>query len=81
VLDHAIGGLERLDCTRFELGLQVFLSISSGAVKNIVHASLFVCIVVGVRREFAGHLNLPSVESWDYSVCKNWWVRQLGGFS
>ena len=41
----------------------MFLSISSSAVKNVVHASLFVGIVVGVRREFAIHLNLLSVES------------------
>jgi hypothetical protein len=63
VLDHAISSLERLDYTWFELGLQVFLSISSSVVKNIVYASLFVYIVVGVRHEFAVHLNLPSVES------------------
>ena len=55
----------------------MFLSISSSAVKNIVHASLFVGIVVGVRREFAIHLNLPSVESWVYPVCKNWCVTDL----
>jgi hypothetical protein len=81
VLDHAISSLERLDCTWFELGFQLFLSISSSAVKNVVHASLFVGIVVGVYREFAIHLNLPSVKSWVYPICKNWWVWQLGGFS
>jgi hypothetical protein len=71
VLNHAISSLERLNYTWFELRFQVFLSISSSAVKNVVHASLFVGIVVGVRREFAIHLNLPSVESWVYPVCKN----------
>jgi hypothetical protein len=64
VFDHAISSLERLDYTRFELELQVFLSISSSVVKDIVHASLFVYIVVGIRCEFTIHLNLPSVERW-----------------
>jgi hypothetical protein len=63
VFDHAICGLERLDCIWAELGFQVSLSISSSAAENIVHTSLFVRIVVGVRHEFAIYLNLPSVES------------------
>jgi hypothetical protein len=72
VSNHTISGLERLIYVWFELGLQVSLSISSSTAKNIVHASLFVCIVVGVRLEFAIHLDLPSVESWRvYPTCKD----------
>jgi hypothetical protein len=81
VFDHAIRGLEGLNCVRAEPGLQVSLSLSSSATKDIIHASLLTCIVVGIRREFAIHLNLPSIESWVYPVRKNRWIGQLGGFS
>jgi hypothetical protein len=81
VFDHAICGLEWLNCVWAESGLQVSLSLSSSATKDIIHASLLSYVVIGVRRELAVHLDLPSIESWVYSVRKNWWIRQLSGFS
>jgi hypothetical protein len=61
VVDHLLSCLEGIGGVRLVSSEQVLLGVAFGAVKDIVHTSVLVSIVVGIDFEFAHDLDLPIV--------------------
>jgi hypothetical protein len=54
---------EGIYITRQVTGVQVFLGISCSTSINIVHASLFILIIVGVNNKFCKCISNPDIHS------------------
>jgi hypothetical protein len=52
---------KRICVTREVTGVQVFLGISCSTSINVVYASLFILVVVGVNNKFCKYISNPDI--------------------